>query len=271
MGKIKITMAVLLLVVGASVLCYPWISNYFAEQNMTKAIQNYKEETSKYTKEEIELQFQLATDYNNSIKGNPVKDPFIRGSGTAIPDNYDQILNYNGIMGYIEIPKININIPIYHGVMEEVLKKSVGHISESAFPIGGEECHPILAGHRGLPEAKIFTDLDQLELGDYFFINVLDKKLAYKVDQIKVVEPEDTGDLKAEVGKDYITLLTCTPLGINSHRILVRGERTEVVEEMEEIIPPTNNQSVFLWGTVLFVGILVIVVMIFFIRRGRKQ
>jgi sortase A len=203
---------------------------------MVTEINVYSDTISTMSKSQIEKEWQKAVDYNNSLMGNPVKDPFVPGSGVALPQNYMEVLDIDGIMGYIEIPKINIEIPIFHGTSEEVLKKGVGHLEGSALPIGGDGTHALLSGHTGLPEAKLFTDLTKLQNGDKFIIKVLDRKIAYKVCRIDVVKPEDISRLSAVKGKDYVTLITCTPYGINSHRLLVRGERVYEISDMIEIV-----------------------------------
>lgn len=155
-------------------------------------------------------------------------------------ESYADLLNIGESLGYITIPKIDVNLPIYNGTSQDVLSKGVGHMEQSSYPLGGESTHCVLTGHRGLPSAVLFTDLDKLEIGDEFYLHVLDEILAYKVDQIKVVEPNEFGDLEIIDGKDYCTLVTCTPYAINSHRLLVRGERTEYKGEQDK---QTKNQS----------------------------
>lgn len=216
---------ILIFLTGLSLVLYPVISEYFTQKNQTLAISQYQKAVEGLPEQEIQTQLEMATNYNNSIRGNPVKDPFLEGSGIAIPDNYDGILNYDGVIGYVEVPKIKINIPVYHGVAEETLKYYVGHIPETAFPIGGTGNHTVLCGHRGLTTAKLFTDLNKLETGDVFYIHILNQTLAYQVTSINVVIPQDTSLLKYEPDEDLVTLLTCTPYGINSHRLLVRGSR----------------------------------------------
>ena len=218
---------------GACIFFYPTVSNYIAEKNQANVIQEYQETVQKDDIENVEAEWAKAEEYNENLAGDPVHDPFVPGSGYALPENYLDVLNINGIMGYIEIPKISVYLPIYHGTSEEVLEKGVGHIESTSLPIGGEYRHSVLTGHRGLPSAELFTNLDKLKEGDYFYIHVLDQTLAYKVDPIKTVQPRDLEDLVAVPGEDYITLVTCTPYAVNTHRLLVRGSRTDYVPPEE--------------------------------------
>lgn len=222
-------MAIVILLGGVGVFMYPTISNYFAEKNQVAAVATYDENLKKQSDAEIAAEMEKARIYNENLAGDPVHDPFVPGSGYALPGNYEEILNVdgNGMMGYIEIPKIAVKIPIYHTSTEEVLQKGVGHIESTALPIGGSGTHAVLTGHRGLPSAELFTRLDELEIGDCFYIHVLNEIHAYKICEVNVVLPTELENLVAEPGKDFITLVTCTPYGVNTHRMLVKGERTE--------------------------------------------
>lgn len=217
-------------------------------------------------------------DYNENLSGDPVKDPFVRGSGYALPENYDDVLNVDGVMGYIEIPKIGVKLPIYHGTSEEVLERGAGHIESTALPIGGAYRHSVISGHRGLPSAELFTRLDEMELGDIFFIHVLGQRLAYEVDQITTIEPTELDSIMPIPDRDLVTLLTCTPYGINSHRLLVRGSRTEYVPEIEdnsidEEKPLSLTFKLSSYG--IFSGLFLLIVLIIFVwlikkKRGHK-
>ena len=213
-------------IAGLIILSYPFVSNWLAARRGIEASETYEAMTSSLTDEERQREWEKAKIYNDHLRGDPVKDPFLPGSGAALPSNYMEVLDIDGIMGYIEIPDIDVKLPIYHGVAKEVLEKGIGHIESTALPIGGLGGHSVLTGHTGLPSAKLFTDLVKMQEGDMFYIHVLGERLVYEVDQIKVIEPEDLSDLMAYDDKDYVTLLTCTPYGVNSHRLLVRGERT---------------------------------------------
>lgn len=231
---------VLLLLTGLALLFYPDISNLLAERSHSKAIQEYSKGLAEMTAEQMETEKQKAIEYNNALSGVEIKDPFIPGSGMVLPENYTAVLNLNGTIGYIEIPVIDVSLPIYHGTGETALKRGVGHMEMTAFPIGGEGNHTVLTGHTGLPSAKLFTDLNQLAVGDVFYIHVLKETLAYEVDQILIVQPENTEDLRPVKGKDYVTLITCTPYGINSHRLLVRGTRVPY-DETEQAVKSTKK------------------------------
>lgn len=243
-----IIMAVLFLL-GLGILLYPAISNFLANQQHTVEAKKYDERMETLSDGEIETLLKKAEEYNDNLLGDPLHDPFIPGSGKALPENYKEVLNVDGMMGRIEIPKIRVNLPIYHGTGDEALERGVGHIESTGLPIGGEGNHPVLTGHTGLPKAKLFTDLVELTEGDAFILHILDRKLYYTVDQIKVIEPENLSDLVPIEGMDCVTLLTCTPYGVNSHRLLVRGVRSY---QASEVIPIQQ----LVWGldikTILF-------------------
>ncbi len=226
----------LFLIVGCLIFSYPAISNFIAKKNQAEIIENYEENIKNYDEKTLEEELEKAKIYNNNLAGTPVKDPFVNGSGYALPSNYLDVLNLNsnGIMAYIEIPKINVKLPIYHGTDESVMQKGVGHIEYTSLPIGGNSTHSILTGHRGLPRAELFTRLDELNIGDKFYIHILNKILAYKVYDVKTVLPDDLSELNILKDKDIITLVTCTPYGVNTHRLLVQGERTEYINQKEE-------------------------------------
>lgn len=229
MKKNKNTIIMLLFFfIGLLILLYPAISNYHNEKIGSKAIADYEEILSKYNKEDYSEIFYKAYEYNNKIK--KLNSPLI--SHKTIK-GYENLLNINndGMIGYITIDKIKVELPIYHGTSEEVLSKSVGHLEGSSLPVGGIGTHSVLSAHRGLPSSKLFTDLDKLEIGDIFTINILNQMLTYEIDKITIVKPNEIEGLKIEEGKDYITLLTCTPYGINTHRLLVRGTRIENAKE----------------------------------------
>ena len=214
---------VLALLVGAALLLYPTASDYWNSFHQSRAIATYAEEVASLTTADYEKMWLAAVDYNNrmGVAGNP----FLL-SEEQRADYLSQLdLSGNGIMGYIEIPKIECSLPIYHGTSEAVLQIAVGHIEGSSLPVGGPSTHCVLSGHRGLPSAKLFTHLDQLGEGDVFMLRVLNETLTYEVDQIHIVLPNELDNLGIEEGKDYCTLVTCTPYGVNSHRLLVRGHR----------------------------------------------
>ena len=213
-----------MLFVGVCGLLYPSVSQYWNSKTQTRAVENYQEILNSLKQEDYEVFFQEADRYN--VELSELKNPLLNYRQL---DGYNEILNINGngIMGYVSIPKLGVEIPIYHGTSAEVLNVACGHLEGTSLPVGGENTHCVLSAHRGLPHAKLFTDLDKLEVGDTFTLTVLNRTLTYQVDQIKVVRPDEIDDVQLVAGKDLCTLLTCTPYGINSHRLLVRGTRIE--------------------------------------------
>jgi len=227
----------ILIIGGLALLLYPNVQRIQSELHQTVAISRYEDGQLHYDEKMKQEEFQRAAIYNQRVAGKAVSDPFSSSPDSDPSDDYEEILNIDmGMMGTLEIPCINVNLPIYHGISQSVLRKGVGHLQQTAFPVGGEGNHTVLSAHRGLPEARLFSDLDKVEIGDEFYIHIFDEVLAYKVDQIKVVEPEKTEYLMPIAGEDHVTLLTCTPYGINSHRLLVRGVRTEYTPEVKEQI-----------------------------------
>ena len=233
--KILLIIAIIFIIVGTGIFLYPSISNYFAEKNHVEAIRNYDKMVVNIGEDSIKEEKEKAQTYNENLSGDPVHDPFVFGSGYALPENYKEVLNISGdgIMGYIQIPKISVDLPIYHGTSEEVLEKGVGHIQNTSVPIGGNSTHSVLTGHTGLPNAELFTRLDELVEGDIFYIHVLNEILTYKVYEIKVVLPDNIDELRITSGEDLVTLVTCTPYGVNSHRLLVKAERVEYEDYTE--------------------------------------
>lgn len=229
-NNIPILIFTIVFIVGILITLYPTISNLINTSKYTNVIYKYNEESDNMSKEKIEQLLMQAYKYNNSLSKTSIYDVFLNSKVKTNTD-YDNLLNFDntGIIGYISIPKINIRLPIYHGIKEDVLNKGVGHLEGSSLPIGGIGTHAVLAAHRGLPSSRLFTDLDKLEIGDIFNIYVFDYKLVYQVDKVTVVEPNDLHELELDYENDFVTLLTCTPYGINTHRLLVRGARIEDV------------------------------------------
>lgn len=220
---------VLVLLAGLSLLLYPTLSDYWNSYHQTQAITNYAEKVSNMDSEEWEHIWDDAIQYNAKLAASDIA--FYR-TEEQLKEYEEQLDVFGfGIMGYIEIPEIDCSLPIYHGTEEAVLQIAVGHLEWSSLPVGGLGSHCVLSGHRGLPSAKLFTNLDRLAEGDTFMLQVLEETLTYEVDQIRIVEPQEVDALQIEEGKDYCTLVTCTPYGINSHRLLVRGHRIENVEK----------------------------------------
>lgn len=242
--KLLLIISIIFIILGVGIFLYPSISNYLAEKNHIDIIRNYDNLIVKINEEKINEEKEKARIYNENLSGDPVHDPFVIGSGYALPENYKEVLNVSddGVMGYVEIPKISVYLPIYHGTSDEVLEKGVGHIQNTSVPIGGNSTHSILTGHTGLPNAELFTRLDELGIGDIFYIHVLDDVLTYKVFETKVILPDKIDELRILNGKDYVTLVTCTPYGVNSHRLLVKAERVEY-EEYFANKDNTNNEG----------------------------
>lgn len=228
-GRFSTVILILIFVAGLSLLLYPSIANYWNSVYSTHAISVYSEKTKQLTKEEYTDIWEAAQKYNRNTIANNAEHR-LKDSDVPI---YESLLNLdgNGVMGYIEIPIIEVTLPLYHGTSEEVLQKGVGHVDWTSLPVGGKSTHAVLSGHRGLPSAKLFTNLDKLAAGDVFMLRILDEVLTYEVDQILIVEPQDVEALRVVAGEDYCTLVTCTPYGINTHRMLVRGHRIENAAE----------------------------------------
>ena len=224
---------VLIMIVGAGILLYPVFSDWWNSFHQSRAIVSYVETVAGMDTEAYERMLKEAQAYNRALllktdRFHPTEEE---------EEEYNSILDVTGtgIMGYVEIPSIRISLPIYHGVNEAVLQTAIGHIEGTSLPVGGTGTHCAISGHRGLPSAKLFTDIDQLKIGDTFLIQILDRTLTYEVDQIRTVLPEEVEDLRIDPNEDYCTLITCTPYGINTHRLLVRGTRIET-EEQEIIV-----------------------------------
>ena len=216
---------ILVFLTGLSLLLYPTVSDYWNSFHQSRAIATYASEVAELDSDIYDEMWAVAQDYNRRLAQR--KDPLIQSAEDLA--EYESLLDIagSGVMGYIEIPELKVSLPIYHGVDEGVLQIAVGHIPGTSLPTGGNGTHSVLSGHRGLPSAKLFTNLDQLREGDVFLLRVLDETLTYEVDQILIVEPQEVAALTIDPDQDYCTLVTCTPYGINTHRLLVRGHRIE--------------------------------------------
>lgn len=269
------------LIIALSVLLYPTVSSYFNAKNSSTIASDYDRSVSSMTSEEKQKMWDEAVAYNQTLVGNTsFRDPFTETEEEE-NDVYEKLLNIdgNGMMGYIRIPKIDVMLPIYHGTEEKVLQVAAGHISTSSLPVGGESTHAVLTGHRGLPSARLFTDLDQLAQGDVFYLHILDHKLAYKVDQILTVLPSETEALEITEGEDLCTLVTCTPYAVNTHRLLIRGHRIPYVEATE--IMPDEADGFHMPFEILMLLIAVFILLIILIiwrivvwrkkKRGRRK
>lgn len=269
----------LLFLLGLSILLYPTFSDAWNQYRNAKLINTYETAVNDLPDKDYDRLWKEAKRYNREHTVNTFVDAFDEKGDYILSDAYKKILDPDGegLMGSIEIPKIQARIAIYHGISDDVLEKGAGHVEGTSLPVGGKSTHAVLAAHRGLPSAKLFTDLDQMEIGDIFFMHILGKTLDYKVDQIKTVLPSETEDLDIIKGEDHVTLLTCTPYGVNTHRLLVRGTRTKYVEdktEENETVPQKLAQAdpkkIMEIGLVVF-AISVILLLIVIRYRDRKK
>ena len=264
---------ILIFLVGLGFISYPTVSNLWNQAHQSRAIATYSKQVEKLDDSENKKMLKAARRYNKSL----LKKSDHWKLSKKDKKKYESLLDVSGtgIMGYIEVPKIDCSLPIYHGTDEGALQIAIGHLEGSSLPVGGKSTHCVLSGHRGLPSARLFTDLDQMEEGDIFILNILGRKLAYEVDQIRVVLPEEMSDLEIEEGKDLCTLVTCTPYGINTHRLLVRGHRTEyvekkVAEEKKEVQTKKTDIRLMIAGGA-GVLILLIIIIVIVIKRRRKR
>lgn len=242
--KLNIIVIAVLFLAGLSVLLYPFIANQWNSYRQSKLMSNYQEgvaEKDANGEIDYEAEWAKAKAFNDNLMPMILPDSFAVAEASDRDEAYMDCLNINGdeIMGIVEIPKIDVELPIYHTTDEDVLEKAAGHLEGSSLPIGGESTHAVISAHRGLPSATLFTDLDQLEEGDHFLLHILDDTLCYEVDQINVVDPDETELLSVVEGEDLVTLLTCTPYGVNTQRLLVRGHR--VPYEPEEVAEEASN------------------------------
>ena len=263
--------------VGAGIFLYPTVSDMWNQYRNAQLISTYDQAVTDLSDDNYEKLWKEAEEYNAEHPVNSIVDAFNEEEDYEPTHPYDEVLDPNGdgLMGSIEIPKIQAKLAIYHGLSKNVLEKGVGHVEGTSLPIGGESTHAVLAAHRGLPNAKLFTDLDQMEVGDIFILHILGKNLAYKVDQIKTVLPDETSDLDIIEGEDHVTLITCTPYGVNTHRLLVRGVRTKYVVEdtkNDETIPQklavVDPKRVLAGGAAVLV---VLILLIYLIVRHRDK
>lgn len=276
----------LMFLLGFAILIYPTVSNQWNTYRQNQLISSYEELIGKMAEEDFTKEWEKANAFNDTIIHNNIFGDVFGENGDDIKNTeYWQILNVgnDGVMGYVSIPKINVKLSIYHGTADNVLQTGIGHLNGTKLPIGGESTHSVLAAHRGLPSARLFTDIDQLERGDMFYIHVLDETLAYQVDQILDMVDKDDNEtlqkaLQIEEGQDYVTLFTCTPYGVNSHRLLVRGTRVpyngeEEIESTaaESMLKSIQNYYMIYLILGLSVTLLVILLMRFLIKPGKKK
>jgi len=265
----------LIFIVGLVIFLYPSVSNYINSKNQSKAISNYEELLNSISKEDYSKMWNEAYAYNEEL----TKKPLNFNLSEEEMKEYQSVLDVTGtgIMGYIEIENIGVHLPIYHGTTESVLQVGIGHLEGTSLPTGTKNTHAVLSGHRGLPSSKLFSDLDQMIVGDTFLLHILDQTFAYQIDQINIVLPDETNDLAIVDGKEYVTLVTCTPYGVNTHRLLVRAKRVDYSEETRLIVPADATR----YGNLIvapFVAapLLLIVFIVFLVRTsnrpaGKKQ
>ena len=261
----------LVFIVGLSLLLYPSFADWWNSFHQTQAIATYSEQVADIDDEKYEEIWNAAWDYNQSL--------LKRTNNYLLSDaqkaEYDSLLDVGGtgVMGYIEIPSIKVALPIYHGTDEAVLQVAVGHLEWTSLPVGGESTHCVVSGHRGLPSAKLFTDLDQMQVGDTFIFRILDEVLTYEVDQIRIVEPSDTSELSIVKGKDLCTLVTCTPYGINSHRMLVRGHRVDNAEEARVVRVTADATQIepIIVAPIVAAPMLLVLLVILMIPKPKKR
>ena len=282
---IILCVAVFAFLIALGITLYPMISTWYNERHQAEVHIHYQEKVEQVDNTKLIEAKELAVAYNQTIlPGAQDEDSFSKEALLSASENYGSLLNLagDGIMGYVEVPTIGVTLPIYHGTNNSTLERGVGHLLGSSLPVGGESTHSVLTAHSGMASQKMFSDLDRLKIGDIFFLDVLGEKLAYQVDQIKTVLPYDTTFLQTEIGNDLCTLVTCTPFGVNTHRLLVRGTRIEyeeaevIVEEKLETEEPVKStwEQQYLKGILIGIGAVVIlglgILVFWFVRRRRR-
>ena len=260
---------ILIFILGLLIAIYPIISNYYYTVENNNQVKDFQEAVSQMPDKEVLERIDLAKAYNDTLDPSRLADPYTEREKKGV-ENYARMLEVREKIGYIDVPKINQQIPVYAGTSEDVLQHACGHLEGTSLPIGGKDTHAVITAHRGLPQVKLFRDLDKMEVGDLFFFTNVKETLAYKVDQILVVEPWDFEPVLVVEGKDLMTLLTCTPYMINSHRLLVRGHRVPYVPEVKEQIERAkfNYKSLIVPGIVLA---LVMLIIFLYIRHRRRR
>lgn len=269
MKKLSTVLLIATFVAGLSLLLYPTVSNYWNTLHASRAVATYVDAVQNMGEDKRREMLQKAIDYNKSLTSDNQRLTI----SSARRREYESILDVdgNGMIGYIEIPNVNITLPVYHGTNDDVLQIAVGHLDWTSLPVGGTSTHCVLSGHRGLPSAKLFTNLDQVKEGDTFVIRVLDEVLMYEVDQIRIVEPAAVDDLMIENGKDYCTLVTCTPYGVNSHRLLVRGHRVENESESIRVTSEAIQIEPLIVAPAIAIPTLIIIFVLLIASSNKKK
>lgn len=270
---VRVLLVILLMLIGLGILLYPTISNLWNQRLHSKMIGSYEGEVIKLTDEKKHELLEAAYEYNAQHTHNVIMDAFDEENEYVLTHPYDTMLAIDdtGMMCYLEIPKIASKMVVYHGISAKVLEKGVGHIEGTSLPVGGKSTHTVMSAHRGLPSAKLFTDLDQMVVGDQFYIHVLDEHLAYEVDQINVVLPEEVSLLDIVPDEDLATLITCTPYGVNTHRMLVRGHRVPYVPPEEPTKTLWERMSELKFAIVTLLVVLLVADILFIVFRLRKR
>ena len=274
--------AILVFLLALGITLYPLISNYYNERHQSEIHTQYLEVIEQVDNSELILAKELADEYNAAIvPGTQLSDAFSQEALLWASEDYEHQLNLaeDGIMGYVEIPLIHVNLPIYHGTDSDTLDIGIGHLLGSSLPVGGESTHSVLTAHSGMANQKMFSDLDKLEIGDVFYLQVLGETLAYQVDQINTVLPHDTTFLGIEEGEDHCTLVTCTPFGVNTHRLLVRGvripyEEAEVIveEQLQVEEPPKSTwEEQYIKGILIGIGAVILIALVYLYLRYRQK
>lgn len=264
---------IFIFILGLGILSYPLISNWYYRIEANNQVADYKEARDLLSDEEIQRRLRLAQIYNDNLGNVTPKDPYSEEEKKRAFDNYAQMLELRTKIGTIEVPSIDVDLPIYAGTNEEILQKGAGHLEGTSLPIGGESSHTVITAHSGLPSARLFTDLEKVEMGDKFYINYIGGVLAYQVDHIDVIDPSDFSQLLVAPGKDYATLLTCTPIMINTHRLIVRGHRVPYVPEEDDKMREEVGKNLDIDKRLIILLIFAIIILLRFIldRRRKKK
>ncbi|MCI5642738.1 class C sortase [Peptoniphilus sp. AGMB00490] len=262
---------IFIFILGLGILSYPLISNWYYRIEANNQVADFKEARELLSQEEIDRRLRLAKIYNDDLGNVVPKDPYSEEEKHRAIENYAQMLELRTKIGTIEIPSIDVDLPIYAGTNEEILQKGCGHLEGTSLPIGGESTHTVITAHSGLPSARLFTDLEKVKLGDKFYINNIGGVLAYEVDHIDVIDPSDFSQLLVVPGKDYATLLTCTPIMINTHRLIVRGHRIPYVPEKDEKIREDKGGNLGIDKRLIILLIFAIIILARFIQSKRNK
>ncbi|HEM5299709.1 TPA: class C sortase [Streptococcus suis] len=261
----------LIFIIGLGILLYPHISNFYYRYEATHIVTDFDQAKSGLASAEIKQRLDLAHAFNESLHNILAEDPYSRSRHEVGRAEYARMLEIHERIGHVEIPKIEVDIPMYAGTSEEVLQKGIGHLEGTSLPVGGQDTHSVLTAHSGLPKARLFTDLHRLKLGDEFYIHNIGDVLAYEVDQILVVEPSNFSQLLVVPNQDYVTLLTCTPYMVNTHRLLVRGHRIPYVEEEHRKASDQAEKRILIRYLLYTLGMLVAIGLIFVLTKRKRR